>query len=157
MHKNLCNTFSKILFTHLKSLNMLASSQIPHSFRLPYLTHTSLLTIPLPLSSHLPIHPSPIHPALPIITLLALHLRNHNPQLLHTSFLAYCSHTHPMHFSSDAQDNKKSYAKKMAQAHLRSVGMGEFTPKRDSYQSDTSSNKTTKWKRKDSDEFDFET
>ena len=58
--------------------------------------------------------------------------------------------------SSDTQENKKNYAKKMAQAHQRSVGMGEFTPKRDSYHPDTSS-KTTKWKRRDSDEFDFET
>eukprot|EP00731_Ephydatia_muelleri_P031921 Em0023g428a len=59
--------------------------------------------------------------------------------------------------SSDTQENnKKNYAKKMAQGYQRSVGMGEFTPKRDSYHPDTSS-KTTKWKRRDSDEFDFET
>ena len=49
----------------------------------------------------------------------------------------------PLVKSNDAQDNnKKNYAKKMAQAHLRSVGMGEFTPKRDNYHPDTS-NKAT--------------
>ncbi|KAL5457280.1 hypothetical protein EMCRGX_G034528 [Ephydatia muelleri] len=63
----------------------------------------------------------------------------------------------PLVKSKDTQENnKKNYAKKMAQGHQRSVGMGEFTPKRDSYHPDTSS-KTTKWKRRDSDEFDFET
>lgn len=63
----------------------------------------------------------------------------------------------PLVKTKDNNDSKKNYAKKMMDSHLRSVGMGEFTPKQDSYHLDTNNKSTTKWKRKDSDEFDFET
>lgn len=39
----------------------------------------------------------------------------------------------PIQGSLDTQNDKVSYAKRMAQGYLRSVGIGEFTPKSDGY------------------------
>lgn len=52
---------------------------------------------------------------------------------------------------------KVGYAKKMAQGYLRSVGIGQYTPKRSSYikEEGDSEHKTTHWKKPDQDEFDF--
>ena len=55
--------------------------------------------------------------------------------------------------------DKINYAKTMAKGYLRSVGIGEYTPQRDSYcrdpESPTETGRVAKWKRTDSDEFDF--
>jgi hypothetical protein len=54
--------------------------------------------------------------------------------------------------------DKVNYAKTMAKGYLRSVGIGEYTPQGDSYCRDPESpaeEGKTKWKRTDSDEFDF--
>ena len=65
--------------------------------------------------------------------------------------------------------DKVNYAQKMAKGYLRSVGSGEYTPQKDSYTKDpqkdsytkdppdtpSDNTKPTKWKRNDSDEFDF--
>ena len=66
-------------------------------------------------------------------------------------------------FSSDLSDRKTQYAHKMAQAHLRSVGMGDFTPqntgyiKEQQYKNTTKlDGKTSKWRKFDEDEFSFD-
>ena len=73
----------------------------------------------------------------------------HNWSLPHT----------PLSYLSPDPTEKVNYAKRMAKGYLRSVGIGEYTPKRDSYLRDPDSpkeeGKVTKWKRTDSDEFDF--
>ena len=70
--------------------------------------------------------------------------------------------------STDTKTEKVGYAKKMAQGYLRSVGMGEYTPSTSMYSkhqevkpsnsnaSNTSSSTTTRWKRVDSDDQEFE-
>ena len=53
---------------------------------------------------------------------------------------------------------KVGYAKKMAQGYLRSVGIGQYTPKRSSYikeEEHGGEHKATHWKKLDQDEFDF--
>ena len=53
---------------------------------------------------------------------------------------------------------KVGYAKKMAQGYLRSVGIGQYTPRRSSYVKEDSvdnEHKTAHWKKFDQDEFDF--
>lgn len=53
-----------------------------------------------------------------------------------------------------------NYAKKMAEGYLKSMGMGEFTPKTDMYsrqeKTTSDSSKVTKWKRLDDDDQEFE-
>jgi hypothetical protein len=59
------------------------------------------------------------------------------------------------------QTDKVDYAKSMARGYLRSVGSGEYTPQQQTYvktsepEPPTERGKATKWKRTDSDEFDF--
>ena len=63
-------------------------------------------------------------------------------------------------------DQKVGYAKRMARAHLKSVGIGEFTPKLDSYCRNSGEREADdelqdlgggkpRWKKVASDEFDF--
>ena len=64
----------------------------------------------------------------------------------------------PSPFPPD-QSEKVDYAKNMAKGYLRSVGSGEYAPPEHNYVKDpqppTEKGKVTKWKRMDSDEFDF--
>ena len=59
------------------------------------------------------------------------------------------------------QSDKVDYAKSMARGYLRSVGSGEYAPQQHAYvktsepEPPTEKGKATKWKRTDSDEFDF--
>ena len=70
--------------------------------------------------------------------------------------LTICSCTH-LYTEHHPPDEKVSYAKRMAQGYLRSVGMAEYTPKTSGYtkqsQADESHAKQT-WKKVD-DDFDF--
>lgn len=59
-----------------------------------------------------------------------------------------------------------SYAKRMSQGYLKSVGMGEYTPKNDSYvkeqvpprspRSPNRGTRSSRWKMKQEDDGDFE-
>ena len=51
-----------------------------------------------------------------------------------------------------------NYAQRMSQAHLKSVGMGDFTPRQSGYRKqELKDDKSTKWKRFDEhDDFSFD-
>lgn len=62
-------------------------------------------------------------------------------------------------FSIELPHEKVSYAKRMAQGYLKSMGMGEFTPKSDMYskESTTAGQQRARWKKMDDDqEFEFD-
>ena len=54
-------------------------------------------------------------------------------------------------------ETKVSYAKRMAQAHMKSVGIGNFTPHQDGYSQQSSGQGRVRWQKHDStdDEFSF--
>ena len=65
------------------------------------------------------------------------------------------------YFTLETPSEKVGYAKKMAEGYLKSMGMGEFTPKTDMYSKQeavkSDSSKVTRWKRLDDDhEFEFD-
>ena len=54
-------------------------------------------------------------------------------------------------------EEKVSYAKRMAQAHMKSVGIGNYTPQQDGYSQQGSVQGRVHWQKHDStdDEFSF--
>ena len=73
----------------------------------------------------------------------------------------HSSHPTPHAPSNSEPSDKVHYAKEMAKGYLRSVGGGEYTPEQHTYTKEPNSPPTAdtvkimKWKRTDSDEFDF--
>jgi len=72
---------------------------------------------------------------------------------------------HSLVLSHYLDDKKRRYAEKMANAHLRSTGMGEYTPKGNNYAklplkggtADLGESPSSRWrlKSREDDEFDF--